>query len=154
MRVGASERFPSRSRTLGLTVWISLTQSSQPPTWFEILEGHVLGDIHMEERIYETAAEAAEAIGVKYQTIINWIRSNRLKAERVPSTTGKNRWRVKHSDLVIARRGTMFEEPITQSQLSLDKQDPAKAGMGLTVVWPDENKSQPFNIELFQVTRR
>ena len=41
-------------------------------------------DVVMDKNVYETTREAAEAIGASHATVADWIKSGRLKAERVP----------------------------------------------------------------------
>ena len=56
--------------------------------------------------VYESAGEAAEAVGTSPTTISNWISAGRLRAERIPRG-GKGAYRIRHLDLIEASRETM-----------------------------------------------
>ena len=64
----------------------------------------------MQEEIYDGTEAAATAIGASRQTIQGWLKSGRLRGERV-RRAGAPIWRIKRCDLVDACKGTMFEQP-------------------------------------------
>ena len=98
----------------------------------------------MANDVYESAREAAEAIGTTQPTVSAWISNGRLKAERI-ARGGKGAYRIRHVDLIEASRGTMFEQD-TQPQLRLDtSEDPTQHALSLEVLWPDERRSCPFD---------
>lgn len=101
----------------------------------------------MRRDVYESASEAAEAIGVQHTTISRWISRGRLKAERI-KRAGKPAYRIRHVDLVEASRGTMFEMPEESQQMLLDTpQDLLKAALSLEVVWPAEHRSSLYTAD-------
>ena len=101
----------------------------------------------MDQKIYETATEAAAAIGVTHQTITRWIRTGRLRAERV-LRAGKDAFKITHPDLVEASRGTMFEQPEVSRQMALDSpEDQLRAALSLEVVWPTEHRAEIFSVD-------
>ena len=63
----------------------------------------------MQEEIYDGTEAAATAIGASRQTIHGWLKSGRLRGERI-RRAGAPTWRIKHCDLVDACKGTMFEQ--------------------------------------------
>ena len=105
------------------------------------------------EDVYESAGEAAAAIGVSRKTIQAWIKTGKLRAERQRRRAGQrgnpDGWRIEHADLMAARSGTMFAEPEDQ-QLQLSTQEAMPLDpMGLHVVWPTAQRHEPFNPRLF-----
>ena len=101
----------------------------------------------MMKDVYESASEAAEAIGVQHTTISRWISQGRLKAERI-KRDGKPAYRIRHVDLIEASLGTMFEMPEAAQQMLLDTpEDQLKAALSLEVVWPAEHRSTLFTVD-------
>ena len=68
----------------------------------------------MNKDVYQTATEAADAIGTTAKTVTGWYQSGRLNAERVPRS-GKDALRIRHDDLIEASRGTVFEQPLVEA---------------------------------------
>ena len=102
----------------------------------------------MTEVVYQTAAEAAEAIGTTQPTITRWYQKGRLKAERV-SRGGKDALRIHHADLIEASRGTVFEPPVEAPQMRLDTpEDQRREALSLEVFWPAEQRAQPFSTDI------
>ena len=98
-------------------------------------------------KVYESTSEAAAAIGVSRQTISDWLKSRRLKGERVPRA-GRAGWRIYHDDLIAASQGTMFEQP-QAAQLSLDSAtQPDLNALSLQVVWPEEERAELFSPDI------
>ena len=100
------------------------------------------------KEVYESAKEAAEAIGTSQATVSNWFKVGRLKAERVPRG-GKSALRIRHADLIEASRGTLFEQPGETAQLGFAApEDPRKDALTLEVFWPEEQRAQRFTTEM------
>ena len=102
-------------------------------------------------KVYESATEAADAIGVSVQTVTDWIKSRQLPAERIrrAGRRGRPGFRILHTDLIEASRGTLFEQPSQVPQLSFDTpEDQRRAALTLQVLWPTEQRSLPFSFDL------
>ena len=99
--------------------------------------------------VYESAEEAAEAIGVTLQTIRTWIKNGQLRGSRIRGSRGHSNWRITHADLVAASRGTMFEESAEPPQLRLDSDlDWRRDALSLQVIWPMEKRVDLFTPDL------
>ncbi|MDE2940234.1 MAG: hypothetical protein OXR67_15165 [Chloroflexota bacterium] len=103
----------------------------------------------MQKEIYDSAQEAADAIGSSNRTITKWFQEGRLKAERVPRG-GRAALRIRHADLIEASRGTMFEQSGAQpEQMRLDTpEDLKRDALSLEVLWPDDNRSNTFSLDM------
>ena len=109
--------------------------------------------------VYDSALEAAEAIGVTRQTVQRWISTGRLKAERMPATRGRGgSWRILHEDLIRAYRGEVFaDEPddTDVGQISLDTPECMRTdALSLEVFWPDERMARRFDIGIMSDFKR
>ena len=102
----------------------------------------------MQDTVYQTASEAAEALDVKHTTVTGWIKTGRLKAEQV-KPSGKDAYRIRHSDLLEASRGTLFEQPVEAPQMRLDTpEDQRRDALSLEVLWPEERRSEQFSSDI------
>lgn len=104
--------------------------------------------------VYESASEAAVAIGAPSKTISGWIKDGRLPAEP-RKRGGLIAWRIKHEDLVAATRGTQFAiiPANNEKQIAMVADDPdsaTKDAASIKVRWPDEQRVEPFSMDMFQ----
>lgn len=99
-----------------------------------------------------TVAQAAEMVDVSEASVRGWIDSGSLPAERV-ATGGRGRpgWRIRKSDLLsynrrrIASPGNAAPHPT----LLLTDEDKRADALSLELIWPDEDRSRPFDLDIF-----
>jgi len=103
---------------------------------------------------YNSATEAAKAIGVSAITIDRWIREGRLPAKRRSSggERGRPGYLIAHADLIEASRKNRFEEtPSAAPMLPLDNAQAARDdALSLQVVWPLEGKTERYNPSILE----
>lgn len=111
------------------------------------------------QEFYESAQEAADAVGANVTTITRWITAGTLRAERVsrPDAPGREVWRIQREDLAERIKGTRysFKSDLHQGTLLSPQkfQDPdaaTKDHTSLKVRWPAEERVEPFSLDLFQ----
>ena len=98
------------------------------------------------KEVYESADEAAAAIGVRRATVQDWLKTGRLPGKRVPvSRGGRPKWRIQHADLVAAYRGSMLGDTEPQQSLFDSTGATSLDPLTLQVVWPLEHRHEPFS---------
>ena len=101
---------------------------------------------------YESASEAATAIGTSQNTISSWIKDGKLPAEP-RKRGGITAWRITHEDLIAAARGTQFAIQSGDKQHPMVSDDPdsaTKDAASIKVRWPAERKVEPFSLDMFR----
>lgn len=104
------------------------------------------------ERVTLNVAQAAAKVGVSEQTVRNWIDNGGLPAERVAAAgRGRPGWLILESDLLAYNR-RRFASPgnvAASPALLLTDEDKRADALSLELVWPDEGRSRPFSLDIF-----
>ena len=100
-----------------------------------------------------TTAEAAEMVGVNESRIRQWIEGGSLPAERATaSRRGRSGWRIKETDLTeFNQRRLMAPVPAGTAApaMLLTDEDRRADALSLKVIWPFDEREEPFSTEIF-----
>ena len=107
----------------------------------------------MQQEKYLSIAEAAEMLTVSQTTVRDWINKGELLGELAESGPkgGRPGLRVKEKDLIVFNRrriaspGSATHRPA----LLLTDEDKRADALSLELIWPDEDRSRPFDLDIF-----